>query len=501
MNMKKVLSVVLALMLAISAMAVTTFADDWTINLSSANTATGNAVISTVEFTIPVWPEYGYATSGKTITFNLPSKLDADGEEVYNYYITAGGVNYALGTAAEQKDSSNGSFKTKEYVVTFGTLAHSWDGLTTEIPQSVLVGDNNTLKLVGQFQIKRSGNGYNDYEQQRINAKSFKLATGAGDLDWNYNNAGRGWFSFIHNTSDWGETLVPSYDVYAKADDGTMSYSWYWNPVDGTDIYANDANSGSTYVGKWDATLANKAAILGADTAKVVLKLDKTLVGNYYFGVKAQFDDNTYYEGYENFNSWWLGQDTYGGTYAAFVEITEPTDTIVIEVPVDALYSARYGIWNESLEIVPITDAHDSMKTTIAKIVETTQAAGTMGSYSWTVKSDWSTSVERKVVDKIYFQGQEVSNHEWNNIWWAGNNPWDANLANSSIVSFDLVLSTAAVEEEPAEDVEIEAPVESETEETEEDNVVVEDENPTTGVALALVPAAIALAVVALKRR
>ncbi len=50
------------------------------------------------------------------------------------------------------------------------------------------------------------------------------------------------------------------------------------------------------------------------------------------------------------------------------------------------------------------------------------------------------------------------------------------------------------------DEVEIEAAYESETEETEED-VVVEDENPVTGLALALLPAAAAMAIVALKRR
>ncbi len=50
------------------------------------------------------------------------------------------------------------------------------------------------------------------------------------------------------------------------------------------------------------------------------------------------------------------------------------------------------------------------------------------------------------------------------------------------------------------EDVEIEVAYESETEET-EDDVVVEDENPTTGVALALVPMAVAAAAVISKRR
>lgn len=50
------------------------------------------------------------------------------------------------------------------------------------------------------------------------------------------------------------------------------------------------------------------------------------------------------------------------------------------------------------------------------------------------------------------------------------------------------------------EDVEIEVAYESETEET-EDDVVVEDENPTTGVALALVPMAVAAVAVISKRR
>ena len=132
MNMKKVLAVLLAVICAISAMAITAFADDYVINLTSDKTTAGKAKLSTVEFTIPVWAEYGYAVAGNTITLTLPTAKNA------SYFVVANGVNYALGTTDTGVDFAN-------YVVTFGTLAHSWDGQTTVIPQSVVVGDNASL--------------------------------------------------------------------------------------------------------------------------------------------------------------------------------------------------------------------------------------------------------------------------------------------------------------------------------------------------------------------
>ena len=487
MNMKKVLAVLLAVICAISAMAITAFADDYVINLTSDKTTAGKAKLSTVEFTIPVWAEYGYAVAGNTITLTLPTAKNA------SYFVVANGVNYALGTTDTDVDFAN-------YVVTFGTLAHSWDGQTTVIPQSVVVGDNASLKLVGNFEVEYKADGN---EKQRVNAKSFmNYGTDDGAYGWT-TNADRAWISFTGDCG-WGQKPAGApYTVYATANDlpAAKSYCWDWNPTDGADIMAQDSYNAAGLYGKWDATLANKAAILGADTAKVVVKLDRALVGNYYFGLIAKYTDGSTYDLAPNFNTW--NPDVNKTAYAAYIEIEAPTDTITFDIPTEVLYATRYGIFNHEMTVVCIEDAHknalnmikgyevkdivvDEENSTEGNTVykevtikvpglNATMNKGTFGDYAWDGNN-------------ITFCGEGVNEYwnQWNNV---------------NVKSFDIVLSTGAVEEEPEENVEIDAPVESETEETEEENVVVEDENPVTGVAFALVPAAIALAVVALKRR
>lgn len=474
MNMKKVLAVVMAVMLAISAMAVTAFAADYEITLSSAGSKSNGAAYSTVEFTIPVWAQYGYAVAGDTIKLSLPNTYTANVDDVdytvnASYVVVANGVSYALGLNADGV-----------YEIVFGTLAHSWNpnDLNTVIPQSTVVGDNAALTVIGTWSIAKKANGS---EAVRVSAKDFQLLNTYDLIGWSSNKftSFLGWVQ--DEAGNWvrGDITI-SYDVKAISNDNpnSVSYCWDWNPVDGADIAANDStwNAGLTEL-KWDATLTNKAMVIGAETAKVVVKLDRTIVGNYYFGLTATYANGLNYELGNNFNNY--NPDVNWGKYAAYVEIEEPTDTITFEIPKAVLYSTNYGVFNESIDIECIDLFH---KTVLDTINGQTIASGTLGDYSWTTVNG------EKVIS---FCGQEV------NVYW---NQW----SNAKPVSVTLVLGYTDVED-TAEDIVVEDPVESTEEESEEITVtepVVEDTNPGTGIALAVVPMVLAAAaVVASKRR
>lgn len=558
MNMKKVLAAVLAVMLAISAMAITAFAEEYVITLSADKTTSNGAAYSTVEFTVPVYAKWGYATEDLTLTFTLPTDNDA------TYAVVAGGETYLLGSA-----NNDGV-----YVVNFGTQTHSWDGKTTVIPQSAVSGDNKTLTLVGTFKVIKNANGS---EASRIGAKDFTTIAYYGFN--NYYSGGNYASNYTWTASDPDQaakynqylTELEAYNVYVenkeawdawtayeqyakdlaayqeymeKVADGetpdevkepakvayptvekpetepvkvekpaevansvyyvsaitpntvyscvsndainSNSYVQDWNAKDGADIAANDSYRSAALTNLyWNATLQNKAAILGAETAKVVVTYDKTFVGNYYFGLVAKYADGSTYELTNNFNNWYGNEK-----YAAYVEITAATDTVEFDLPVEALYSTTYGIFNEYMDVVVIDAAHKANLDTIATLKATAKAngvkTGTFGNYSWDA-------------DNVYFAGEAI-NQYWNQL-----------TAATGSSNFPVPTSVKIVlNADDAENVDIDTPVESTEEEVDTDDTdatvdvedKTEDTNPTTGIALAVVPMMVAAAaVVASKRR
>lgn len=516
MNMKKVLAVVMAVMLAISAMAVTAFAADYEITLSAAGSSSNGSAYSTVEFTIPVWAQYGYAVAGDKITLTLPTSIavpygyeEVDGEYVGKYYnavasyvVVANGVSYALGlnndattvvsnsTATWDMDGDGSSWGENDlkithdvtmgnYDIVFGTLAHGYNtnDKNAVIPQSTVVGDNASLTVIATWSIDKDVYGN---ETLRVSAADFKYYTDPSQ---------NGYTNSKFTTTFWSTTQ--HYDVKAISNDNpnSVSYCWDWNPVDGADIAANDSTwtAGLTNL-KWDATLTNKAMVIGAETAKVVVKLNKTLVGNYYFGLNAVYTDGTSYDLSSNYLN--VGKET--KAYAAYVEIEEPTDTIVFEIPKAVLYSTNYGVFNEYITIECLDVFHQTIIDTIKAQVKSGILNGTLGDYSWT--ASWSGATP-----SISFCGQELNSY-WNQF------VGTTNCAGGAVTpaSVTIVLSTTDVED-TAEDIVVEDPVESTEEESEEITVtepVVEDTNPGTGIALAVVPMVLAAAaVVASKRR
>ena len=471
MNMKKVLAVVMAVMLAISAMAISVFAAEYEITLSAAGSKGNGAAYSTVEFTIPVWAQYGYAVAGDSIKLSLPTVLfqdDNQNDVVASYVVVANGVSYALGLNADGV-----------YEIVFGTLAHGYNDrdLNTVIPQSTVVGDNAALTVIGTYAIDKDANGKETY---RVSAADFKYYTDPSQNSWTNSK---------FTTTFWPTTQ--RYDVKAVSNDNpaSVSYCWDWNPVDGADIAAADTAWDAGLVDlKWDATLINKAQVIGAETAKVVVKLNKTVVGNYYFGLNAVYTNGLAYDLSSNY----LNVNGETKPYAAYVEIEEPTDTITFEIPKAVLYSTNYGVFNEKISIECIDIFHQTILDTIKAQVAAGILTGTLGDYSWTA---WGTGDTNPA---IKFCGQDVNNY-WNQF------VGTTNCAGGAVVptSVTLVLGYTDVET-PADDIVVDDPVES-TEEESEDITVEEpkeDTNPGTGLALAVVPMVLAAAaVVASKRR
>ncbi len=477
MNMKKVLAVVLAVMLAISAMAVTAFASEKVIELSNSKAYdTTKPVATNVNFTVPVYAKYGYATDFLEVTFTLP--------ENGKYAVVVDNISYALGEFVPANGEPTAPEGLAFYKVTFGTLAHSWDGTDTVIPQSTIVGDKGVLNLVATFDIAWNDGTVDaskkDKESFRLGASSFNRTKKADEIKAADGTVMPNYAVKGAIISDIMATVVNTYtdDVYGA------SYCFDWNPTDGAD--SKDGKTGTNAAAlkglKWDATLANKAAILSAETAKVVVKLNTAIAGDYYFALAAKYGNNTYYDGGHNI-TW--DPNAAANKYADIIETVEVTDTITFEIPTSVLYTVDgYGIFNEQFDIT-IYNTIDSTAIEAIKGFRATSENGTFGRYSWD-KND------------IYYNGVKVTAK-------------DADGIAALVTDVDLVLTVAdEVEETPDTEVvpdvddtvDVEAPVESTEEETEDVEAPAEEEkNPETGVAFALVPAVIALAVVAFKKR
>ncbi len=472
MNMKKVLAVLLAVMMAVSAMAITVFAEDVTIALhANKNTVT---TAGTLTCTIPVYALYGYMTPDYALELNLPAKItpgwfgDANGNEI-KWELIVNGVSYKL------KSTVEGTTPAKQYV-NFGFLTHNYidDTNWTTIPQSTSVNDITSMQLVATLNIPGEWSA------------------------WAINNGD------CCKTKDAFIQVVKNDADYTKVV-GSTSYMMDWNPVGAqvgptthaatyafvSDLY-NDAVAGdpqlAVNVFEWDHTLANKAAVLGAETAKVVVDLNKPVTGNLTYTLWAK--NSEVYNGAANENDWFGYAESRKAV--STVNIDGTAEELVFEVPLDVLYNATYGTWNTAFAISEdITNIYNVLAVVDGKVIDRVDNAkvanittNKLGDLEWF--ETWDGSAYSKACN---YKGQELR--------------FGAEALADSIT---LVLSTAdntVVEE-------VEDPVESTTDEEEDvtaDDEVTEEEpaveeNPKTGLALAVVPMIVAaVAVVASKRR
>ncbi|MCD7847775.1 MAG: hypothetical protein LUG49_07095 [Oscillospiraceae bacterium] len=101
MKMRKFMAVLLAVVVAISAMAISVFADEvYTIDMYNYNKF-DTSYTSTYTIEIPAYALYGYATAGESFTLTLPAYLGGDGSIDIDYTLTVNGVTVSLESASE----------------------------------------------------------------------------------------------------------------------------------------------------------------------------------------------------------------------------------------------------------------------------------------------------------------------------------------------------------------------------------------------------------------
>ena len=460
MNMKKLMAVVLAVVIAISAMAVNVFAETYRIDLARSSTyKNGLEVIWT--FDINNYSLFGYADQNSYLELRLPSNLTKANLTAtpITWSIEVNGASYGLKSVA----ADAGYFT--QYV-NFGAFTHSYynsgkDGNVVDnwatIPQSQMVGDISTIRLVAKMTYA-SNNDDSLATGEPIWEDGFKdnnydmyvqLWNAGGDGQKNYGNVE------TDEKVDGSYTPVPFMTVNKSSNQKTEGYSFVNSTMNdnGTGVEAwNNA-----WV--WDHSLVNRAMIMGAESAKVVIKLANPTNGVALYSMKTADQPKGSYDtgvgvdnGYEQ--PWW----NYGNAETEFVSsvlVDGQVSELVFDMPLEKLYNATYGIYNGGI---------------------------------------WFT--ERITLD----------NYE---VLYGWQNHYKGNPINYEHKFSEMYIELTMPETDDEEEIEVDDPVQAGDVEDEEDNIEVtdpvdepEDTNPPTGIVLAVLPMAIAAAaVVASKRR
>ena len=477
MNMKKLMADVLAVVIAISAMAVNVFAETYRIGLARSSTyKNGLEVIWT--FDINNYSLFGYADQNSYLELRLPTtltKTDVSEESKkaqVNWSIEVNGASYDLKSVAPEfnAEGTKGVTYFTQYV-NFGAFTHSYydsdptDGVIDNwatIPQSQMVGDISTIRLIAKVtyannwddsQATGEPNWENGFKDD--NYDMYVQLWTAGDNGKNYGNTDQ-------NAPMDDEEVTGSYTPVAfmtvnkSSNQMTEGYSFVNSQV------VPDGEGVKTTWDKawvWDHSLVNRAMIMGAESAKVVIKLANPTNGVALYSMRTADQPKGSYDtgvgvdnGYEQ--PWW----NYGNANTEFVSsvlVDGQVSELVFDMPLEKLYNATYGIYNGGI---------------------------------------WFT-------ERITLQNYEPV--------WGQNDHYKGNPIKYEHKFSEMYIELTMPETDDEDEIEVVDPIQAGDVEDEEDNIEVtdpvdepEDTNPPTGIVLAVLPMGIAAAaVVAAKRR
>ena len=464
MNMKKLMAVVLAVVIAISAMAVNVFAETYRIDLARSSTYK-NGLEVTWTFDINNYSLFGYADQDSYLELRLPSNLTKANLTAtpITWSIEVNGASYGLKSVA----ADAGYFT--QYV-NFGAFTHSYYNSGTAenpvdnwatIPQSQMVGDISTIRLVAKMTYASNwddslATGEPTWEDgfKDNNYDMYVQLWTAGDNGKNYGNTDQNApMDDVKVTGSY--TPVAFMTVNKSSNQKTEGYSFVNSTMNdnGTGVEAwNNA-----WV--WDHSLVNRAMIMGAESAKVVIKLANPTNGVALYSMKTADQPKGSYDtgigvdnGYEQ--PWW----NYGNANTEFVSsvlVDGQVSELVFDMPLEKLYNATYGIYNGGI---------------------------------WFTERITLQNYEPVLGQNDHYKGNPIKyEHKFS----------------------EMYIELTMPETDDEDEIEVEDPIQAGDVEDEEDNIEVtdpvdepEDTNPPTGIVLAVLPMAIAAAaVVASKRR
>lgn len=480
MNMKKLMAVVLAVAIAISAMAVTVFAETYRIDLKKTETVnTGKTITWTFDFNI--YNLFGYADQDSYLELVLPdtlTKVDGGTADI-TWFIEVNGTRTKLqpitdgaGTIEPTGDNYAGQQGVKYFrqYVNFGAFNrpyYNFNGTDywATIAQSQMVGDIGAMKLVAEMTYTGQWAGDNSMPTGQSDQE-------LGFKDGNFDMYVQLWTAGIDGVKGYGAagqddqavtgSNIPAYFMtVAKSEKQNTETNnvKFVNATEGKGGW-NDLQLGNAFV--WDHTLQNRAAVLGAESAKVIVTLDKTINGIALYTMRTadqpigSYDTST---GEGNMGNPWPGYNQWYNPASVDVASTcfvnGETSQLVFDLPMDYLYDTTYGVYNGGIWI---TDR-----------IQVDQ-------FQW-VNNDW------------YYNGKPIvftdyATDIYIELTMPGTDDGD------DTIDVEDPIEPGDVETEPdgADDIEVTDPP-------------VEDTNPPTGIVLAVLPMAIAAAAVVVSKR
>ena len=481
MNMKKLMAVVLAVAIAISAMAVNVFAaETYRIDLKKTETVnTGKTITWTFDFNI--YNLFGYADQDSYLELVLPdtlTKVDGGTADI-TWFIEVNGTRTKLkpitdGAGTIDPDSGNyadqqGVKYFRQYV-NFGAFNrpyYNFNGTDywATIAQSQMVGDIGAMKLVAEM----------TYEGQQAGDNS--MPTGQSDQETGFKD---GNFDMYVQLWTAGTDGVKGYGAAGQDDQAvtgsnipaafmTVAKGEKWNTETNNVEFVNATEDGSwdkLKLGKafvWDHTLQNRAAVLGAESAKVIVTLDKTINGIALYTMRTadqpigSYDTSTGDGG--NMGNPWPGYDQWYNPASVDVASTcfvnGETSQLVFDLPMDYLYDTTYGVYNGGIWITERLQLENFQL----------------------VNNEW------------YYNGKPIVFTDYaTDIYIELTMPGTDDGDDTIDVDDPVEPGDVVTEPDGADDIEVTDPP-------------VEDTNPPTGIVLAVLPMAIAAAAVVVSKR
>lgn len=386
---KKILAVVLAVMMAVSAMAISAFADE-TIPLYPSNGNWTTTVSDGISFTLdlPYYALYGYTTNEFALEVNLPKNINNFAGATMDWYITVNGVTSQMKPVAVGSTYDNKDLDT-QYVF-FAPLAHGYvaDGtLWTSVPQSTGFGDTPSIRLTAVY--KLSGNN--------ANAVGAGVFAANGQHGNNVNVKVVKADSVPGNAADKPLEYVPGAATYAK--------DWTYSDEAGTtsssnvtyDFVTNEWSVGAENAATlanplmFDHNFKNRSIILDAWSSNATVELHVPLnkeingIATYTLYAKTDESESPYWWNYSNKRKL-VKQITVDGA----------TKELVFPVPAEMLYDSNYQSNAYNVEFVIFENINLMIDNLMSDYLHKGPGAtgdGSFGDISWV---NWSNSLNYK---------------------------------------------------------------------------------------------------------
>ena len=284
-----------------------------------------------------------------------------------------------------------------------------------------------------------------------------------------------------------------------------------WVPgQSGTNVF--DPTTEVAYSFTWDHNIQNRGDILGAEKVQLVVELDKPLNGIATYSLYGRTQAPIGMDTTGTSSNLWMYYEAYRKLVAT-TRIDGPTEKLVFDVPVEYLVDSNYGAYNDEFVIFETVELKDTtlmadgytMKSDITGI----NHSGSAGSISWneyggdgstdpTTGRVWAKYQNQNIVYAA--NGAEFSANHFSNAGTA------VDSSDYGVIATSIYLNIVETPAEPKETETVDQATEGgegegddvNVSDTEGEDVNVGDtepeQNPTTGVALAVVPMLVAAA-------